>query len=319
MAEINLAIATSHSPSLHNSADHWLTRAEADRMIVEREGLGDWDQMVLDKASWIGDEIAEDRVRARHAQCQQAIDALADILDRAQPDVLVTVGDDHREVFSANHMAAINVHWGDPMLVLPIGWGRGTEPSQTSESDHWYPGEATLGKHIIRSLTEEEFDVSHTRTLNAGQNLGHTFDFVCRRIMRQRRIPQVPVLINTYYPPNCPTASRCYALGKALRRAIDSWESDQRVALIASGGLTHAVIDETVDKTILDGLRDRDERALTSFPETVFVDGTSEIKGWVVLGGALEADKREMNLVDYVPCYRSLAGTGCGMGFAYWE
>lgn len=320
MANTVLAMATSHSPSLQNSADHWLTRTEADRQIVEREELGNWAQMIQEKAHWIHDEIAEGRVRARHAACQQAIEDLADILARVQPDVLITIGDDHREVFSSNHMPPLNIHWADQMLVLPFG-RRGNDNAETRSStgEHIYPGRPALGEHLIASLTEEEFDISHSRTLEPGQSLGHTFDFVCRRIMREARIGQVPLLLNTYYAPNRPTARRCYALGRALRRAVDSWESDERVAIIASGGLTHTVVDESVDRAILAGIRDRDETALTKYPEQLFVNGTSEIKAWIVLAGAMEEDEREMRLLDYIPCYRTVAGTGCGMAFAYWE
>jgi len=61
-------------------------------------------------------------------------------------------------------------------------------------------------------------------------------------------IPMVPVMINTFFPPNQPTPARCYALGRSLRKAIDSWDSDKRVAVIASGGLSHTIMDEEIDR-----------------------------------------------------------------------
>jgi hypothetical protein len=45
--------------------------------------------------------------------------------------------------------------------------------------------------------------------------------------------------------------------------------------------------------------------------------GNSELRCWSALAGAVEG--RSMKLIDYVPCYRSPAGTGCAMAFAYWE
>jgi hypothetical protein len=60
----------------------------------------------------------------------------------------------------------------------------------------------------------------------------------------------VPVMVNTYYPPNQPTPKRCYAFGQAVRKAIESWDSNKRVALMASGGLSHVVIDEEIDDRI---------------------------------------------------------------------
>jgi 3-O-methylgallate 3,4-dioxygenase len=112
---------------------------------------------------------------------------------------------------------------------------------------------------------------------------------------------------------------RCFALGKALRRAIDDWDSDKRVALIASGGLSHFVIEEDLDDQILDAVKTRDESKLTSLPDVRFNSGTSEIRNWMVVAGALADTDLEMNLVDYVPCYRTEAGTGCAMAFAEWQ
>lgn len=62
------------------------------------------------------------------------------------------------------------------------------------------------------------------------------------------KIPLVPIHINTYYPPNQPTVKRCYALGKTLRETIESWESDVRVAIVSSGGLSHMVINAGEDR-----------------------------------------------------------------------
>ncbi|MBI3061855.1 MAG: extradiol ring-cleavage dioxygenase, partial [Deltaproteobacteria bacterium] len=126
----------------------------------------------------------------------------------------------------------------------------------------------------------------------------------------------VPVMVNTYYPPNQATPKRCYALGQAVRRAIESWNSDLRVAVMASGGLSHMVIDEELDRATLDALANRDREKLWSLPRQKLRGGTSEILNWVALAGAVEP--MEMKLVDYIPGYRSPAATGCGMAFAYW-
>ena len=69
--------------------------------------------------------------------------------------------------------------------------------------------------------------------------------------MRDLPPPTVPIILNTFYPPNQPTAARCVAFGKVLGRAIKNWKDEARVAVIASGGLSHFVIDEALDKLIL--------------------------------------------------------------------
>ena len=126
----------------------------------------------------------------------------------------------------------------------------------------------------------------------------------------------VPVMVNTYFPPNQPTPKRCYAFGQAVRRAIESWKSDKRVALMASGGLSHVVIDEEIDAMTIDGLKNKKPETLFSLPREKLEGGTSEILNWIALAGAME--DRELKYLDYVTTYRSPAATGCGMGFAYW-
>ena len=107
-------------------------------------------------------------------------------------------------------------------------------------------------------------------------------------------------------------------MGQALRRAIHSWDGDETVAVMASGGLSHFVIEEDLDQEVLEALRDGDGKALVRLPVDQFESGTSEIRNWIALAGALDGTGLRMQLVDYVPCYRSEAGTGNAMGFVQW-
>ena len=97
---------------------------------------------------------------------------------------------------------------------------------------------------------------------------------------------------------------------------MDSWESDARVAVIASGGLSHFVIDEDLDHRVIKALENHDTESLVSIPRENLNSGNSEIRNWIVAAGATE--HLDMKLVDYVPCYRTEAGNGCAMGFAEW-
>ena len=129
----------------------------------------------------------------------------------------------------------------------------------------------------------------------------------------------VPILVNTFYPPNQPTPKRCYDFGRSIGRAIHAWDSAARVAVIASGGISHFVVDEEWDHKMLNAFRNGDIATLTSEPNIMFRSGTSETKNWIVAAGILEATSLKMELLDYVPCYRTDAGTGSGMAFATWS
>ena len=124
-------------------------------------------------------------------------------------------------------------------------------------------------------------------------------------------------MVNCFYPPNQPTVGRCYDVGKELRNAIDSWDSDARIAIMASGGLSHFIIDEEIDRKTLAALASKDANTLRTISDERLILGTTEIRNWVTLGGAME--DKTMDLIDYQPCYRTLAGTGCAMAFATWS
>jgi hypothetical protein len=135
-------------------------------------------------------------------------------------------------------------------------------------------------------------------------------------------VPVIPILLNTYFPPNRPTAKRCYQFGQSIGRAIAGWNganANKRVAICASGGISHFVVDEDFDTRMLTAIKNRDTKTIFAEPENMFLSGTSETKNWITAAGILSGTDLKMNLIDYVPSCRSEAGTGCGMAFATWE
>jgi aromatic ring-opening dioxygenase catalytic subunit (LigB family) len=154
--------------------------------------------------------------------------------------------------------------------------------------------------------------------LNPEIGVGHAFVFMYEYMLPNGDIAMVPVMINTFFPPNQPAPQRCYALGQALRRAIDAWDSDKTIAIVASGGLSHTIMDEGIDHMTIDGVMEKDAEALRTLPRERLNLGTSEIRNWIAIAGAMEAETPHM-IGEYIPAYRSPAGTGCGIAFTYWE
>ena len=74
-----------------------------------------------------------------------------------------------------------------------------------------------------------------------------------------------------------------------------------------------------LDRRVLDALAANDADKLIAIPEDRYQSGSSEIKNWIPLSAIMADLDRDMTLVDYVPCYRSEAGTGNAMGFVYWQ
>jgi hypothetical protein len=318
MAQIVLGLGTAHSPQMSVPWDRWQVLVEKD----ETDTRLDYAALLKRAKPDIADELTPDKWQARYEGCQRAIRTLGDCLRGVNPDVLVVLGDDQHEQFLDDNMPAIAIYHGETLPVVrrrkgPLPDWKKVEEDAWAPTAETYPSHPGLAEHLIRALTADEFDVARSNRLREQVGVGHAFSFVYRRLLPGGSIPLVPVMINTYYPPNQPTPRRCYSLGQALRRAIESWDGDARVAVVASGGLSHVILDEELDRVTIDALQRKDRDALCTLPREKLRGGTSEILNWVAIAGAMEP--AQMTLVDYEPCYRSKASTGCGAGFAYWR
>ena len=329
MAEIVLGLGTSHGPMLSTPPDKWDLRIPDDLRSRHHFKGKTWsfDELVAERADEnLAAQITPDVWRERHARCRAALATLAHVYAESRPDVAVIVGNDQMEIFDDTLLPAFSVLWG-PEIVnamyseerlarLPPGIPISV-PGHIPPGGAIYESVPELGRHIIESAIADGFDVASMKRLPKDET-PHAFGFVFRQIMEDRVTPTVPVVLNTFYPPNQPTVRRCYEFGKSIARAIESWDSDARVALIASGGLTHFVIDEEVDRVFLDAIADREIERVELLGESIFQAGTSEVKNWVPVAGAMAGLGFTPTIVDYVPCYRSLAGTGNAMGFVQW-
>ena len=322
MAQIVLGLATSHSPMLSAPVEQWTAGFGAKDALDPR--LGDFQELRRQNAARVTQELTAEKLRKRYDAVQKGIAAIAETLKRASPDAVLVIGDDQYELFREDHVPAMNVYWGDAIDRAPVqldnvpGFRRSAMWAYYPERAEKYACDAVLGRHVIDSLIKSGFDISHTRSIPPDREIGHAFTFVVRRLMTDQIIPQVPLMLNTYYPPTQPTLSRCYALGRALREAIESWDEKKSVAIVASGGLSHFVLDEELDRGMLAAMEKKDAAGICAWPESKFQLGSSEIKTWVVLAGAMEESALQMRVVDYLPCYRSDGGTGVGAGFAAW-
>lgn len=325
MAQVVLGLGTSHSPQLSIPPDLWQQYAERDKRnpdLRRPDGcVYSYAELEATADTGIRKELAPATWQRRYEACQQGIAKLAEVLAEVDPDIVVIIGDDQKELFHEDNMPALLVYWGETIRNVPR-YGQNVSPVQRAaawaygETTQDYPVASGLAQHIIASLIEQDFDVAHSRTMPPEQGMGHAFSFVHGRLMPGKAIPTVPVMLNTYYAPNQPTPKRCYALGHALYQAITSWPDDSRVAVVASGGLSHFVIDEELDELVIKAMQTSDAAALAALPRERLNSGNSEIRNWIATAGAVE--HLQMRLIDYVPCYRSPAGTGCAMGFAQW-
>src|SRR5262245_35951738 len=331
MAEIVLGIGTSHGPLLSTPPEQWELRAKADRVNKKHYFRGktyDYESLLSERAPGFSKEIHLEIRRDRHARCQQALDAVGKKFKELAPDAFVIVGNDQREIFSDDLTPAITVFRGERIQNIRDDKAEVSPGLKIAEAGNCppegatYPGAQELADHIIKSLVADDFDLTQATTLpkeSARLGIPHAYGFVYHRVLGDSPPPSVPIIFNVHYEPNRPSVRRCLALGHALRRAVKDWKGHNRVALVASGGLTHFVIDEEFDRTVLAAMELGDQDALARLPEEYFRVGTAEIKNWLPVIAAMTAERLRFHKIDYVPCYRSDAGTGNAMAFVYWE
>jgi hypothetical protein len=330
MAEIVLGIGSSHGPLLSTPPEQWDLRAKADRENKKHWFRGktyDYEALMRERAPGFAKEVEVETRRERFLQCRKAMEALGRKFKEVAPEAVVIVGNDQREFFDEGLTPAITVYRGKQIknvqhLHEDAPGLNIAEPGNSPEEGAMYPGATELADHILDSLADENFDLAQSDlTPKAAPRGGipHAYGFLYHSILGDVPPPSVPIILNVHFPHNVPKNHRCLELGRALLRAIKSFKGYGRVALMASGGLTHFVIDEELDQTILSAIAKGDEDTLTNIPENIFKVGTAEIKNWYPVIAAMNASGKQYHQVDYVPCYRSEAGTGNAMAFVYWD
>lgn len=330
MAKLVLGIGTSHSPMLTLESGEWEHRAVAD---YQNPTLN------LSDGRWLNYEQLLAEVGPRYAGvantaelsrqadiCERSLDRLGETLRSVSPDIVLIVGDDQEELFSLSNNPALSVFYGAeiktndkygrpemPEWMKTVSRGYGMDRVQV------FPGAPDFARELIVGLSERHVDVAACAAVERPEKngFGHAFGFVIKRLFAQMSMPVVPILLNTYYPPNVPTAARCHDIGRALREVIDASPRRARVAIVASGGLSHFVVDEQLDRTVLEGLQPGNGELLRNIPRAALNSGSSEILNWVLMAGALGG--LPLQWLEYQPIYRTPAGTGVGVAFGCWQ
>ncbi len=298
MATLIACLATSHAPQLMITPDKW-------GVLHTR----DWDPLPLRPEL---EKETLDLKWAKWQRCMKAIDRLREKLEELSPDVVLVVGDDQHENILDDNTPPFTIYIGEE-AEASTSLRYFKEPP--SENRTKYKVHTTLAKSILNDLMESGFDPAYSKKTRYEGGLGHAFARPLKFLVPDAGYPIVPVMVNTYYPP-APAAKRCVQFGQALAETLHRYPGHERVVILASGGLSHTKIDEGLDGSFLQALQKNDVEYLGGISSSALVEGTSEIRNWIVTAAAAQ----EMaTIVDYQPLYRTPTGVGCAMGFAYWE
>ena len=222
-------------------------------------------------------------------------------LEEKKPDVLFVIYNDHVTSFFFDHYSAFCLGIGEEYPVADEGGGQRALPP--------LKGHGKLARHIGKCLMADEFDMSFFQ--NKGLDHGcfsplsvlmpHEPDWPTPIVPLQVGVLQFPV----------PSAKRCYALGQSLRTAIESYPEDLKVALIATGGLSHQIQGERCgfnnpawDKKLVE-LYEKDPVALTRMTHAQHAElggmESSEVVMWLIARGALSASVKCVHSSYYLP------------------
>ena len=228
-------------------------------------------------------------------------------LEEKKPDALVYIFNDHVTSFFFDHYSAFTLGIDEQYEVADEGGGPRDLPA--------VKGHAALSQHIGASLMADEFDMSFFQDKPLDHGL---FSPLSALMPHEGGWPTqiVPLQIGVLQFP-IPTARRCYKLGQALRRAIESFPEDLNVAIVATGGVSHQVHGERCgfnnpewDEQFVDMIVNDPERltemTLAEFATLGGMEG-AEVIMWLVMRGALSANVKKLHQAYYLPSMTGIA------------
>jgi 3-O-methylgallate 3,4-dioxygenase len=309
MAKIVLGLGTSHTPMLL-AADETLPRfLETDQTIRHRDKDGrpvTYGDLLEAADPKLAHMVAPEHLVARQNIARAAMRRIRQTVTTARLDALIVMGDDQNESYRDDCRPAFAIYFGETIR------NGNAQHATYSHFPDWY---IQNRKGFFEPEAARDYPV-HSG-LAQGEGEGHAIAYVHRQVMdAQNPVPAVPIFLNTYFPPNQPRPNRCYAFGQGVRKAVESFPAEGRIGVLASGGLSHFLVDEEFDRAVLKACADKDAAFLQSLPRNKLHAGSSEILNWVAVAGAVE--HLDLNWFEYVPGYRTPAGTGTGLSFATW-
>jgi aromatic ring-opening dioxygenase catalytic subunit (LigB family) len=232
-------------------------------------------------------------------------------LEGARPDILVAIAPDHWSNFFLDNL---------PSLCIGVGETHDGPPEPFLADFPWkeIPGHPGFGMHLLKTALAEDFEPSFSHHLR----LDHGFCIPLLRMDLKSLPAIVPITVNGIEPPMM-SIRRCLAWGRLLRRAIDSYPEARRIAILATGGLSHSIgeptmgaIDERFDHDCIELFEKGDDAALADYLERALPktgNGAHEVRNWVIAHAA--AGSRGFELIAYEP----VPEVYVGCGYASWK
>ncbi|SDH16202.1 class III extradiol dioxygenase subunit beta [Nonomuraea jiangxiensis] len=226
-----------------------------------------------------------------------------------RPDVAVIVYNDHANAVGLDLVPTFGIGTAESYDVADEGWGRRPVPPVR--------GAPELSAHLVGELMDEEFDIATFHRLDVDHGLTVPLSVYCPDPGEAWPCAVVPVLVNVIQYPQ-PTAARCYALGRAIGRAIRSFPGDLKVAVFGTGGMSHqlagaraGLINPEFDRMFLRAIESEPEKlAALTREDYIRRAGTEgiELIMWLVMRGAMSDRIARIHDTYHVPASNTAAG-----------
>jgi protocatechuate 4,5-dioxygenase beta chain len=225
-----------------------------------------------------------------------------------RPDVVLLVYNDHATAFSLELIPTFAIGCAASFNPADEGWGARPVPMVN--------GHPELASHLAQSVIQQDFDL----TIVNRMDVDHGLTVPLSLMFGQPKVWPclvIPFAVNVVqFPP--PSGNRCYQLGKAIRRAIDSFDRDLNVQVWGTGGMSHQLqgpraghINRDFDQRFLDRLVD-DPEQLAQIPHLEYLREAGsegiELVMWLIMRGALDAEVDEIYRFYHVPASNTAVG-----------
>lgn len=225
-----------------------------------------------------------------------------------KPDVIFLIYNDHCTAFDARVIPTFALGCASEYFPADEGWGPRPVPV--------VKGHRSLAAHIAQCLVLDEFDITimnemevdHGLTVPLTMMFGRPDEWPC---------PVIPLAVNVVQYP-VPHGRRCFALGKSIRRAIESYGEDLKVCVFGTGGMSHqlqhkraGLINQEWDARFMDLLvNDPDKGCEIPHLEYLREAGSEgiELVMWYVMRGALNEQVKEVHRFYHVPASNTAVG-----------
>ena len=225
-----------------------------------------------------------------------------------RPDVVILVYNDHASAFSLELIPTFAIGCAESFQPADEGWGPRPVPV--------VQGHPELAWHIAQSAILDEFDMTIVNRMDVDHGLTVPLSLLFGQ-PQAWPVKVIPLAVNVVqYPP--PTGNRCWNLGRAIRKAVESFDDDLKVMVWGTGGMSHQLqgpragfINKEFDARFLDGLT-KDPQALVKIPHVDYVREAGsegiELVMWLVMRGALDERAREVHRFYHVPASNTAVG-----------